>query len=75
MEYLQDNILASSNLITSSMVELNRAISAAGTTLDNAINAFNQLNYTRFFENVSKVARRQLARLTPFLAAADRRGS
>ena len=33
------------------MDELNRAISAAGTTVSNAINAFNQLNYTKFMEN------------------------
>jgi len=48
---MQDNVLASSHLITSSMDELNRAISAAGTTMSNAINAFNQLNYTKFMEN------------------------
>ena len=51
MSFLQDNVLASSELITSSMDELNRAISAAGTTVSNAINAFNQLNYTKFMEN------------------------
>jgi hypothetical protein len=34
------------------MQELNRAINAAGTTLENAINAFNQLNHTKFLENV-----------------------
>ena len=33
------------------MDELNRAISAAGTTMSNAINAFNQLNHTKFMEN------------------------
>ena len=53
MNYMQDNVLASSHLITASMDELNRAISAAGTTLNNAINAFNQLNYSKFMENVS----------------------
>ena len=51
MNYMQDNVLASSHLITGSMMELNRAISAAGTTMSNAINAFNQLNYTKFMEN------------------------
>ena len=51
MLFMQDNVLASSHLITSSMDELNRAISAAGTTMSNAINAFNQLNYTKFMEN------------------------
>jgi hypothetical protein len=35
------------------MTELERATSAAGTTLSNAVNAFNQLNYTKFLENVS----------------------
>lgn len=52
---MQDNVLASSHLITASMDELNRAISAAGTTLNNAINAFNQLNYSKFMENVSSL--------------------
>ena len=33
-------------------MELNRAIHAADTTMSNAINAFNQLNYTKFIENV-----------------------
>ena len=51
MNFMQDNVLASSHLITGSMMELNRAISAAGTTMSNAINAFNQLNYTKFMEN------------------------
>ena len=51
MNYMQDNVLASSHLITGSIEELNRAISAAGTTMSNAINAFNQLNYTKFMEN------------------------
>ena len=53
MHYMQDNVLASSHLIQNSMQELNRAINAAGTTLENAINAFNQLNHTKFLENVS----------------------
>ena len=53
MNYMQDNILASSHLIHSSMGELNRAINAAGTTLSSAINAFNQLNSTKFMENVN----------------------
>ena len=54
MSFMQDNVLASSHLITSSMDELNRAISAAGTTMSNSINLFNQLNYTKFMENVSQ---------------------
>ena len=41
MNCLQDNIIASSNLISNSMEELNRAINAAGTTMNNAINTFN----------------------------------
>ena len=52
MSCLQDNILSSSNLITSSVMELNRAIHAADTTMSNAINAFNLLNHTKFLENV-----------------------
>lgn len=52
MSYMQDNVLASSSLIVNSYQELNRAIFAAGTTLENAINAFNQLNHTKFLENV-----------------------
>lgn len=52
MNYLQDNVLASSNLVHNSIDELSRAINAAETTLSNAINAFGQLNYTKFLENV-----------------------
>ena len=52
MNFLQDNVLASSNLVHHSIVELNRAVDAAGTTMGNAINAFNQLNHTKFLENV-----------------------
>lgn len=52
MSGLQDNIIASSNLISNSMEELNRAINAAGTTMNNAINTFNQLNNNKFIENV-----------------------
>lgn len=53
MNYMQNNVLASANLIQNSMGELNRAINAAGTTMQSAINAFNQLNHTKFLENVS----------------------
>jgi hypothetical protein len=53
IKYLEDNVVASSHLIHNSMAELERATSAAGTTLSNAVNAFNQLNYTKFLENVS----------------------
>jgi len=52
MKYLEDNVVASSTLIHTSMLELERATSAASTTLSNAVNAFNQLNYTKFLENV-----------------------
>ena len=45
-------MVASSHLVHNSIEELNRAISAADTTLNNAINAFGQLNYTKFLENV-----------------------
>jgi hypothetical protein len=56
---MQENVLASSSLIVNSYQELNRAIFAAGTTLENAINAFNQLNHTKFLENVSNQQRRE----------------
>ena len=41
MSFMQENVLASSHLIHNSMGELERAINAAGTTLESAINAFN----------------------------------
>jgi len=41
MKYLEDNVVASSTLIHTSMLELERATSAASTTLSNAVNAFN----------------------------------
>lgn len=53
INYLQDNVVASSHLVHNSIEEMNRAISAADTTLNNAINAFGQLNFTKFLENVS----------------------
>ena len=40
INYLQDNVVASSHLVHNSIDELNRAISAADTTLNNAINEF-----------------------------------
>ena len=40
INYLQDNVVASSHLVHNSIEELQRAISAADTTLNNAINAF-----------------------------------
>lgn len=49
---LQDNVLACTNLTSASITELNRAVQAAGTTIDNAVNAFSQLNHTKFLENV-----------------------
>lgn len=52
MNQLQDNVVASSHLVHNSIEELNRAIYAADTTLNNAINAFGELNYTKFLENV-----------------------
>ena len=54
INYLQDNVVASSHLVHNSIEEMNRAISAADTTLNNAINAFGQLNFTKFLENVNK---------------------
>jgi hypothetical protein len=34
------------------MMELNKALNASSTTLNNSINAFNQLNFNKFVENV-----------------------
>ena len=52
INYLQDNVVASSHLGHNWIEELNRAIRAADTTLNNAINTFGQLNFTKFLENV-----------------------
>jgi len=41
-------------LIHNSINEVMRAQDAAHTTLYNAINAFNALNFNKFLENVSK---------------------
>lgn len=60
INYLQDNVVASSHLVHNSIEELNRAIRAADTTLNNAINTFGQLNFTKFLENVRYTQHRAL---------------
>jgi len=60
INYLQDNVVASSHLVHNSIEELNRAIRAADTTLNNAINTFGQLNFTKFLENVRYTQKRAL---------------
>jgi hypothetical protein len=50
MKDFQDNIVGSAHLIHNSMNELNRAITASQTTLNNSINAFKALNFNKFFE-------------------------
>ena len=52
MKHLEDNVVASSHLVHNSMMELNKALNASSTTLNNSINAFNQLNFNKFVENV-----------------------
>lgn len=45
-------MIASTHLVHNSINEMNRAINAANTTLSNSINAFNQLSFNKFVENV-----------------------
>ena len=45
-------MVGTAHLIHNSVSELNRAINAAHTTLNNSINAFNALNFNKFLENV-----------------------
>jgi hypothetical protein len=45
-------VVASTHLVHNSINELNRALGAANTTLNNSINAFNQLSFNKFVENV-----------------------
>jgi hypothetical protein len=52
LKYLEDNVVASTHLVHNSINELNRALGAANTTLNNSINAFNQLSFNKFVENV-----------------------
>lgn len=49
---MQENVVGTAHLIHNSVSELNRAIHAAHTTLNNSINAFNALNFNKFLENV-----------------------
>jgi hypothetical protein len=52
LKYLEDNVIASTHLVHNSILELNRAMNASTTTMENTINAFNQLNFNKFVENV-----------------------
>lgn len=52
LKALEDNVVASTHLVHNSVNELNKAFNSASTTLDNSINAFNQLNFNKFVENV-----------------------
>lgn len=45
-------MVGTAHLIHNSVSDLNRAIHAAHTTLNNSINAFNALNFNKFLENV-----------------------
>jgi hypothetical protein len=53
---MQENVVGTAHLIHNSVSDLNRAIHAAHTTLNNSINAFNALNFNKFLENVIEEA-------------------
>jgi hypothetical protein len=53
---MQENVVGTAHLIHNSVSDLNRAIYAAHTTLNNSINAFNSLNFNKFLENVIEEA-------------------
>jgi len=52
IKYMEDNVIASTHLVHNSISELNKALNASNTTLNNAINAFSQLSFNKFIENV-----------------------
>ena len=52
LKLLQDNVVASTHLVHNSLNELNKAFVASNTSLNNTINAFNQLSFGKFVENV-----------------------
>ena len=52
LKQLEDNVIASTHLVHNSLTEVNKAYKSADTTLNNTINAFNQLNFNKFVENV-----------------------
>jgi len=52
LKYLEDNVHASTHLVFNSMNELTRAFNAADATLNNSMNAFNQMSFNKFVENV-----------------------
>ncbi len=54
LKFMQENIVGSAKLIHNSLGEVVRAHNAAHTTLYNAINTFNALNFNKFLENVSQ---------------------
>jgi hypothetical protein len=54
LKFMQENVVGSAHLIHNSIGELDRAINAAHTTLNNTINAFNALNFNKFLENVTQ---------------------
>ena len=52
LKFLEDNVVASTHLVHNSINELNKAYQAADITLNNSINAYNQLSFNKFVENV-----------------------
>ena len=52
LKHLEDNVIASTHLVHNDMSDLNKAFNKSCTTLQNSINAFNQLSFNKFVENV-----------------------
>mmetsp|Transcript_32991 Transcript_32991/g.50504 ORF Transcript_32991/g.50504 Transcript_32991/m.50504 type:complete len:81 (-) Transcript_32991:3542-3784(-) len=52
LNHMENNVIASTHLVHNSLNELNKAFSMANTTFCNSINAFNQLSFNKFMENV-----------------------
>jgi hypothetical protein len=55
LKFMSENIVGSAHLIHNSLNEVFRAHNAAHTTLYNAINTFNALNFNKFLENVRNI--------------------
>jgi len=52
MLQLENNVIASTHLVHNSVTEVVKALDSSNTSLSNTINAFNQLNFNKFVENV-----------------------
>lgn len=52
LKHLENNVVASTTLVHNSLNELNKAFTTSNTSLQNTINAFSQLSFNKFMENV-----------------------